>query len=125
LSTAPAVIGTASTASTAMTASCPSGYTCSSKPSTATLSASTSVSSSGAYSFDTYLYVGMTKIGVANSDVSALQKRLKADGIYSGPITGYFGPLTKTAVEAYQTKHGLSPIGVVGPSTRNLLNQGI
>jgi peptidoglycan hydrolase-like protein with peptidoglycan-binding domain len=26
--------------------------------------------------------------------------------------------LTKTAVQAYQTKHGLSPLGIVGPVTR-------
>jgi peptidoglycan hydrolase-like protein with peptidoglycan-binding domain len=67
----------------------------------------------------------MTKLGISDSDVTALQQRLKADGFYSGPITGYFGPMTKTALETYQTKHGLSAIGVVGPGTRNLLNQGI
>jgi peptidoglycan hydrolase-like protein with peptidoglycan-binding domain len=67
----------------------------------------------------------MTKLGVSDPDVVALQKRLKTDGIYSGPITGYFGPQTKAAVEAYQTKHNLNAIGVVGPGTRDLLNRGI
>jgi hypothetical protein len=82
-------------------------------------------SSSGSYSFDRYLYMGMTAIGVADPDVTALQQRLTADGLYSGPITGYFGPLTQAAVETYQSDHGLSPVGVVGPGTRQLLDQGI
>ena len=123
-SASPAPIS-AATPVAATAASCPSGYSCTANSSQTASAVSSGSSSGGAYSFDNYLYVGMTKIGVANPDVSALQKRLKADGVYSGPITGYFGPLTKTAVEAYQTKHGLSPIGVVGPSTRNLLNEGI
>jgi hypothetical protein len=88
-------------------------------------SSSVSVASSGAYSFTRYLYMGMTKLGVSDPDVVALQNRLKSDGIYSGPITGYFGSQTKTAVETYQKKNGLSPLGVIGPGTRNLLNKGI
>jgi len=79
----------------------------------------------GAYSFTHYLYMGMTPQGVSNPDVAALQNRLKTDGLYSATATGYFGPYTKSALEAYQAKHGLSAVGVVGPSTRNLLNQGI
>ncbi len=57
---------------------------------------------SGSYSFTKYLYIGMTKLGVSDPDVTALQRRLKADGIYSGPVTGYFGSQTKVAVETYQ-----------------------
>lgn len=82
-------------------------------------------SAAESYSFKRYLYMGMTASGVADPDVYALQQRLKADGAYSGPITGYFGPQTKAGVVAYQNKHGLTPLGVVGPSTRALLNQGI
>jgi peptidoglycan hydrolase-like protein with peptidoglycan-binding domain len=69
--------------------------------------------------------MGMTTQGVSDPDVTALQNRLKADGLYSTAVTGYFGPYTKSAVEAYQKKHSLSAIGVVGPSTRDLLNRGI
>lgn len=101
-----------------VSSSCPTGYTCAAN-------SVAGVSSGGAYSFSSYLYMGMTPTGVSNHDVEALQKRLAADGIYSGPITGYFGPLTKAAVEAYQTKHGLGAIGVIGPATRALLNEGI
>jgi hypothetical protein len=77
------------------------------------------VSTTG-YTFTQYLYDGST-----GSQVTALQERLTTDGIYSGPITGTFGPLTKAAVKAYQAKHSLDQLGVVGPATRALLNQGI
>jgi peptidoglycan hydrolase-like protein with peptidoglycan-binding domain len=77
------------------------------------------VSTTG-YTFTQYLYDGST-----GSQVTALQERLTTDGIYSGPITGTFGPLTKAAVKAYQAKHGLDQLGVVGPATRALLNRGI
>jgi len=69
--------------------------------------------------FTKYLYVGIT-----DDQVTALQKRLTADGLYSGPITGRFGSLTETAVKKYQAKNNLTQLGVVGPSTRRLLNQG-
>jgi len=84
----------------------------------------TSANSSANYSFANYLYMGVTPLGTSNPDVAALQQRLVKDGFFSGPVTGYFGPLTKAALEAYQTKYGLSAIGVVGPATRNLLNEG-
>ena len=56
------------------------------------------------------------------ADVIELQKRLTREGVYSGPISGYFGPLTATAVKAYQKKMGITPTGSVGPLTRNKLN---
>ncbi len=74
-------------------------------------------------SFDKYLYSGMTSKDESDQDVVALQKRLKADGVFSGPVTGYFGPVTQTAVKAYQAKHKLTQTGTVGPATRNLLNK--
>ena len=88
-------------------------------------SGSATSAASGSGSFTEYLYAGMTKLGATDTQVSALQQYLKKLGIYSGPVTGYFGDQTKAAVQAYQRKHGLEAIGVVGPSTRTLLNQGI
>ena len=122
-STAPAT--TAITPATAV--NCPAGLVCmpTATPVPAQGLVDTSVSNSSSYTFNNYLYIGMNKIGQSDPDVVALQNRLAKDGLFSGASTGYFGPLTKAAVEAYQTYHSLSPLGVVGPATRNLLNQGI
>ena len=92
---------------------------------TSNTNTSTNTSSSVSLTFSKSLHAGMTAIGVSNPEVVALQKRLKADGLYSGPITGYFGTQTKSAVQKYQRKNKLSPIGSVGPATRALLNKGI
>jgi hypothetical protein len=106
--------------------SCPNGYTCVAHPgSSGSMAISVPSTSANSYAFNKYLYAGMMTLGQTDPDVYALQKRLKADGIYSGSVTGYFGDQTKVGVEAYQKAHGLDPIGVVGPSTRALLNQGI
>jgi peptidoglycan hydrolase-like protein with peptidoglycan-binding domain len=56
--------------------------------------------------------------------VTELQDRLKAEGVYSGPITGYFGSLTGAAVKAFQAKYGIQQLGIVGPMTLAKLNQG-
>ena len=63
------------------------------------------------------------RFGMTDPDVTQLQNRLTAEGLYTGPITGYYGNLTVTAVKAYQTKYGLTPLGSVGPGTRDELNK--
>jgi hypothetical protein len=70
--------------------------------------------------FTSYLHVGST-----GPQVTALQTRLTALGIYSGPITGTFGAQTEAAVKKYQAKHKIDQLGAVGPATRSLLNQGL
>lgn len=70
-----------------------------------------------------YVFTKTLVIGSANADVTALQNLLTAQGIYHGPVTGYFGPLTSTATKAYQAAHGISQTGTVGPLTRASLNQ--
>lgn len=60
--------------------------------------------------------------GVRNDDVTELQNRLTAEGVYFGPITGYFGPLTTQGVKNFQKKYGISQVGLVGPQTRARLN---
>jgi hypothetical protein len=63
-------------------------------------------------------------VGSQDAQVTALQNRLIADGFLSGSATGYYGTLTEAAVEKFQTAHGISPKGYVGPSTRTALNAG-
>ncbi len=64
--------------------------------------------------------------GSTHADVKELQKRLRTEGFFTFPTdTGYFGPITKTAVEAYQRAH--PSIGYVtgffGPLTRAEMNK--
>jgi len=64
------------------------------------------------------------RLGTKNDDVRELQTRLTDEGVYTGPITGYFGALTLKAVRAYQEKTGLPQTGFFGPMTRTKLNDG-
>lgn len=62
-------------------------------------------------------------VGSRGADVTALQNRLATDGYFTLAATGYFGNVTKTAVKAFQTANGISPVsGYVGPLTRAALN---
>jgi murein L,D-transpeptidase YcbB/YkuD len=70
----------------------------------------------------TYQFTNTLQIGMQSPGVIELQKRLKEEGVYNGPITGYFGPLTEAAVKSYQKKYGIKPTGIVGPITRDRLN---
>ena len=58
-------------------------------------------------------------------DVEELQKRLASEGVYTGPVTGYFGPLTENAVKLFQGKYGIEVLGLVGPKTRGKFNDGL
>ena len=69
-------------------------------------------------------------IGMQNDDVKRLQQLLATDSeIYpEGLTTGYFGPLTQSAVQKFQTKYGLAQegdpgYGYVGPKTRVKLGE--
>ncbi|MFB8791106.1 MAG: peptidoglycan-binding protein [Potamolinea sp.] len=59
--------------------------------------------------------------GSSGTDVTRLQNRLTALGVYNGPITGYFGGLTEDAVIRFQQAKGLLADGVVGPKTKTAL----
>ncbi len=73
----------------------------------------------GAASISSYM-----KIGSTGSDVTALQTYLATDSsIYpQGIISGYYGSLTAAAVARFQSAHGISAIGSVGPQTLAALN---
>jgi peptidoglycan hydrolase-like protein with peptidoglycan-binding domain len=75
------------------------------------------------------LFLGSSDRDTAG-EVSKLQRHLTVTGHYTyGKVTGYYGPATQRAVQAWQLTKGVvssgSPettgYGVVGPSTRNML----
>ena len=70
----------------------------------------------------TFNFTKDLKLGSQGTDVTELQKKLTQEGVYPGPITGYFGQLTLKAVKTYQNKVGVSATGFVGPLTRAQLN---
>lgn len=49
--------------------------------------------------------------------VSNLQTELTNAGCYTGPVTGYFGPLTETGVMQCQAHYGLEQDGIAGTQT--------
>ncbi len=68
--------------------------------------------------------LGYLHLGDSGEQVRYLQALLASDpGIYpQGLITGYFGALTQIALARYQAKHGLAPVGFIGPQTRQNLD---
>ena len=73
----------------------------------------------------TFRYLVNLSFGSRHEDVRELQERLADEGLYTGPVTGFFGPLTRAAVIRYQRAHNITPaVGFVGPLTRAALNAG-
>jgi len=64
------------------------------------------------------------QVGSTGDEVSSLQLLLKQfPDIYpKGLVTGYYGPITETAVKRFQVKQGIEADGIVGSETRNILN---
>jgi peptidoglycan hydrolase-like protein with peptidoglycan-binding domain len=62
--------------------------------------------------------------GQTSANVTNLQTFLaSAPSIYpQGRVTGYFGPLTKSAVMNFQNAFGISQVGRVGPQTLEKIN---
>ncbi|MDO8517944.1 MAG: peptidoglycan-binding domain-containing protein [bacterium] len=63
------------------------------------------------------LYSGLSDTTTAGA-VSQLQKFLAGQGYFTHSTTGYFGPVTLTAVQAFQSFQGISATGYVGSLTR-------
>jgi hypothetical protein len=49
--------------------------------------------------------------------VRELQYRLRWNGVYTASVTGYFGPITETAVKTFQHKYALTVTGQVNLAT--------
>jgi zinc D-Ala-D-Ala carboxypeptidase len=62
--------------------------------------------------------------GETNSDVTSLQTFFADNAsIYpEGLVTGYFGGLTRSAVQRFQAQYGLDQVGRVGPMTQSKIN---
>lgn len=78
------------------------------------------ISGSSSHTFNVDLTVGST-----GADVTALQQILVSKGFLTMPAgvaMGTFGPLTKSAVAAWQASVGLPSTGYVGPLSRAKLN---
>lgn len=63
--------------------------------------------------------------GLSSDEVEQLQELLADDpSLYpEGIVSGYYGPLTAAAVRRFQARHDIEPVGVVGPQTREKLNE--
>lgn len=61
-------------------------------------------------------------IGMRGEEIAVLQERLSETGYFKGPVTGYFGPLTRSALMRLQRANGLSATGTLNAETRMLLN---
>ena len=64
-------------------------------------------------------------IGSRGSQVATLQTALIQQGYLHTTATGYFGVLTFKAVQAFQSAHSISAVGLIGPLTRAVLNSGV
>jgi len=72
----------------------------------------------------TVTFTRQLKYGSSGADVTALQKLLASQGLFTVAPTGFFGRVTQAAVKAYQIAHNISPAnGVVGPATLASLNK--
>jgi peptidoglycan hydrolase-like protein with peptidoglycan-binding domain len=65
--------------------------------------------------------VTVLRQGDSGDRVLALQNTLRSRGYFSGPVTGYFGSLTKEAVIGFQNSQGLSEDGIAGPAVFDAL----
>ena len=73
----------------------------------------------------TSLFEREMELGAEGDDVTQLQALLAGDSdLYpEGKITGYYGPLTQAAIRRFQERHGLPPVGRVGPLTLQKLTE--
>lgn len=77
----------------------------------------------GAQFADAAFYSSLT-VGSRGQQVQELQQALTKLRFYSGPVTGYFGPLTRAGVIKFQKAYNIFPqVGYFGNLTRGKLNQ--
>lgn len=74
------------------------------------------ISNSNSTNFSTVRNGGQLKQGMSGAEVKELQAKLTKLGF---PVrnTGYFGPVTETALKNFQRKYGVTPTGRLGTTT--------
>jgi peptidoglycan hydrolase-like protein with peptidoglycan-binding domain len=60
--------------------------------------------------------------GDRGDDVAGLQILLNELGLYKGPVTGYFGNLTRNAVMTFQKNNGLTATGSFDAEMMTIIN---
>lgn len=68
--------------------------------------------------------MALYKLGSKGEEVRKIQEKLKALGIYRGPLDGEFGGGTDGAIRLFQQREGLEVDGIVGPVTWERLLSG-
>jgi peptidoglycan hydrolase-like protein with peptidoglycan-binding domain len=91
------------------------------KPTHGIVSAASTSTSAGASTAHPTVFTRTLHKGESGTDVKTLQTWLTDVG-YGVPATGYFGPMTKSAVRSFKTAMGIAPVtGVVGRATASIL----
>lgn len=88
------------------------------------LSATVLVSAISAIPISTYAVPPLCRIGDVGGPVYDIQRVLKAQGYYYGPVNGYYDDATSDAVYAFQIDYGLFPDGAAGPQTLEAMGLG-
>ncbi|MBR1392918.1 MAG: spore cortex-lytic enzyme [Ruminococcus sp.] len=63
----------------------------------------------------------LSQVGSRGKEVTAIQEELKARGLFTVGVTGYYGEETRKAVLRFQKQQGISQTGVAGPITLKAL----
>ena len=61
--------------------------------------------------------------GSTGQNLSNLQSTLKKLGYFNTSVTGYYGPVTESAVTQFQRDFGVRATGYTGPATRGMIDK--
>lgn len=63
----------------------------------------------------------ISQVGSRGKEVTAIQQELKARGLFTVGVTGYYGEETRKAVLRFQKQQGIQQTGIAGPITLKAL----
>lgn len=63
----------------------------------------------------------ISQVGSRGKEVTAIQEELKARGLFTVGVTGYYGEETRKAVLRFQKQQGIRQTGIAGPITLKAL----